>query len=256
MVEILNVILDNDGVIVEFLSNNIKISEKDFEATNHTPEEIISEIYNNKLKEHITQECIARGIDNPDHELPSVIDEVVNIELFSVNNYTFFEGNQAIEQPLRCTGYTKFGKVVDLRNKTTFVIDEIIEGLSVNDNIFFICPISTCQGHITATYKGMTSVKSFDITYVSKAEIDERNNQSLQEIEIQKKIIRKNEIQNEIEILKNRLTETDYMVIKCYEYQLASMELPYNISELHANRQTIRDSINSLEEEERRLIDG
>ena len=58
----------------------------------------------------------------------------------------------------------------------------------------------------------------------------------------------KNCIENgEINHLKEKLTETDYKIIKCYEYQLAGLELPYDISELHTKRQAIRDKINELE---------
>ena len=48
--------------------------------------------------------------------------------------------------------------------------------------------------------------------------------------------------------LKLELETTDYKIIKCSEYQLAGLEAPYNIAELHAERQSIRDKINALEE--------
>ncbi len=47
--------------------------------------------------------------------------------------------------------------------------------------------------------------------------------------------------------LKAQLSETDYKIIKCYEYNLAGLELPYDIQELHKDRQDIRDKINQLE---------
>lgn len=46
--------------------------------------------------------------------------------------------------------------------------------------------------------------------------------------------------------LRQKLSDTDYKVIKCYEYQLMGEELPYDIQALHAERQTLRDQINSL----------
>ncbi len=52
----------------------------------------------------------------------------------------------------------------------------------------------------------------------------------------------------EIEKLKTQLTETDYKIIKCSEYQLAGLELPYDIQALHTERQSLRDRINELEE--------
>lgn len=51
----------------------------------------------------------------------------------------------------------------------------------------------------------------------------------------------------EIETLKSQLTETDYKIVKCSEYQLAGLELPYDIQLLHTERQVIRDRINELE---------
>ena len=46
--------------------------------------------------------------------------------------------------------------------------------------------------------------------------------------------------------LHKQLDDTDYKIIKCSEYQLAGLELPYDISELHKTRQEIRDKINRL----------
>ena len=56
-------------------------------------------------------------------------------------------------------------------------------------------------------------------------------------------------IQNmrEIAVLKEQLTETDYKIIKCSEYQLTGLEMPYDIAVLHTERQTLRDRINELE---------
>lgn len=51
----------------------------------------------------------------------------------------------------------------------------------------------------------------------------------------------------QVEILKEKLTNTDYQIIKCYEYALAGRELPYDAEKLHKNRQTIRDKINELQ---------
>lgn len=52
----------------------------------------------------------------------------------------------------------------------------------------------------------------------------------------------------EINELKNELQTSDYKITKCYEASLLEMELPYNIQELHVERQAIRDEINALEE--------
>lgn len=47
---------------------------------------------------------------------------------------------------------------------------------------------------------------------------------------------------------ENKLSETDYKVIKCYEYSLIGLELPYNMEEVHAEREAIREKIRELEE--------
>ena len=51
----------------------------------------------------------------------------------------------------------------------------------------------------------------------------------------------------EIARLKDELAATDYKIIKCSEYNLAGLDLPYDIAELHARRQALRDRINELE---------
>ena len=53
---------------------------------------------------------------------------------------------------------------------------------------------------------------------------------------------------NEIKKLKEQLASTDYQVIKCYEAYLVGEVMPYNAQELHTSRQSIRDSINALED--------
>lgn len=53
--------------------------------------------------------------------------------------------------------------------------------------------------------------------------------------------------QLQIEILKEQLTQSDYQIIKCYEYSLIGKELPYNMAELHNKRQEVRDKINELQ---------
>ena len=52
-----------------------------------------------------------------------------------------------------------------------------------------------------------------------------------------------------IDALKAQIAESDYKVIKCAEAQLMGEELPYNVAELHAQRQAIRNEINVLESE-------
>ena len=56
-------------------------------------------------------------------------------------------------------------------------------------------------------------------------------------------------IQMEIERLKSELQESDYKVIKCAEAICLNAELPYNMTELHNERQALRDKINELEQQ-------
>lgn len=54
-------------------------------------------------------------------------------------------------------------------------------------------------------------------------------------------------ISAEIERLKAELSATDYQIIKSYEYTLTGQPLPYTLSELHSERQALRNRINELE---------
>lgn len=56
-------------------------------------------------------------------------------------------------------------------------------------------------------------------------------------------------VRAEIEKRKAQLTASDYQVIKCYEASLTQQPLPYNMVEVNATRQAIRDEINLLEAE-------
>ena len=60
---------------------------------------------------------------------------------------------------------------------------------------------------------------------------------------------RQRELILDIESLKSELQESDYKVIKCAEAICLNAELPYNMTELHNERQALRDKINELESE-------
>ena len=47
--------------------------------------------------------------------------------------------------------------------------------------------------------------------------------------------------------LKDRIAASDYKIIKTYEYALLGEQTEYDIEEVHAERQALRDLINSLE---------
>ena len=67
-------------------------------------------------------------------------------------------------------------------------------------------------------------------------------------------------IKNEIASTKAILSKTDYQIIKSMEYFLSKvelpggLELPYDIKTIHESRETFRDKINKLEEEELNYI--
>ena len=54
---------------------------------------------------------------------------------------------------------------------------------------------------------------------------------------------------SEIERLKSELQESDYKVIKCAEAMTVGAKMPYDITELHNERQALRDKINELEKQ-------
>ena len=60
---------------------------------------------------------------------------------------------------------------------------------------------------------------------------------------------RQSELILDIESLKSELQESDYKVIKCAEAICLNVELPYDMTELHNERQSLRDKINELESE-------
>ena len=60
--------------------------------------------------------------------------------------------------------------------------------------------------------------------------------------------------ESEIRTLINRLSASssdigDWKVVKCYEAKLQGNELPYDLNELMAERQAVRDRINELQAE-------
>lgn len=57
------------------------------------------------------------------------------------------------------------------------------------------------------------------------------------------------ELENQINALKQELSDTDYKVIKNNEAIAAGFEPPYNPEELHSEREAIRQQIRELEEQ-------
>ena len=73
----------------------------------------------------------------------------------------------------------------------------------------------------------------------------------LNETEVREEIARK---EQEIRNLESKLSSVasnigDWKIAKCMEYQTMGMEIPYNINELHQERQAVRNKINQLQNE-------
>jgi hypothetical protein len=54
-------------------------------------------------------------------------------------------------------------------------------------------------------------------------------------------------VRADIQALKDGLSNSDYKIMKCYEASLMSEAAPYDVNELHIERQANRDRINDLE---------
>lgn len=63
-------------------------------------------------------------------------------------------------------------------------------------------------------------------------------------------------IRRQITGLKKQIEETDYQVIKTYEYSLVNKEAEYDTVQLHEERQLLRDKINILERKLSETISG
>lgn len=67
-----------------------------------------------------------------------------------------------------------------------------------------------------------------------------------EELEKQNKI---SNVNTQIQDLKQQLAGEDYKIIKAYEYSVVGKIAEYDINELHAKRELIRNQINELERE-------
>lgn len=52
---------------------------------------------------------------------------------------------------------------------------------------------------------------------------------------------------DDIAVLRLELEKSDFKIVKCYEYGLVGKECPYDINDLHASREQLRDKINEIE---------
>jgi hypothetical protein len=107
------------------------------------------------------------------------------------------------------------------------IVGDIEGGIEINE----LPPYKTIEEQTSCKYEN------------SKWIFDE---EKYQEIQNQKSAEEK---EQKIVELQSQLNETDYKIIKCNEYSLAGLELPYDIETLHKERQAIRDKINQLQGE-------
>ena len=107
------------------------------------------------------------------------------------------------------------------------IVGDIEGGIEINE----LPPYKTIEEQISCKYEK------------GKWIFDE---EKYQEIQNQKSAEEK---EQKIVELQSQLNETDYKIIKCNEYSLAGLELPYDVSTLHKERQAIRDKINQLQGE-------
>lgn len=63
------------------------------------------------------------------------------------------------------------------------------------------------------------------------------------------------DLQEEISALKMQIDSTDYKIIKSYEYSQVGLETEYDMTELHQERQELRDEINAMEEKLNNILD-
>jgi len=75
-----------------------------------------------------------------------------------------------------------------------------------------------------------------------------------EDTEMSRPTMSKSEIEQKIRYLKTKLScqESeigDWKIAKCIEYSTLGMEPPYDLQELHRQRQLVRDEIGALEEE-------
>ena len=111
------------------------------------------------------------------------------------------------------------------------------------------CAYASWKGGVSH-YDSYNVVKSMDKLLMSFLSIHLLE----EDTEMSKTTMSKNEIEQKIRDLKTKLScqESDigdWKIAKCIEYSTLGMESPYDLQELHKQRQVIRDEIGALEEE-------
>jgi len=135
----------------------------------------------------------------------------------------------------------------NVRPENKFEIENIIDGrceIVFYDNIQELEPLE--EGQTRYSY----DIYRYKTSYRDGLEKDLNDDEDKYQewLNIAKETENKETADAEIARLQEELNNTDYKIIKCSEYQLASLPIPYDIAELHANRQRLRDRINELQE--------
>ena len=86
---------------------------------------------------------------------------------------------------------------------------------------------------------------------VAPVQPEEPTEEELAEMARQQEIA---DICSQISNLKAQIADTDYQIIKSYEYSLVGLDSDYDIESLHQSRQSLRDQINELEAQLAELI--
>lgn len=135
----------------------------------------------------------------------------------------------------------------NVRPENKFEIENIIDGrceIVFYDNIQELEPIEEKETRYSYDmYRFKTSYRD-DL----EKELNDDEDKYQKWLNLAKETEKKENADAEIERLQEELNNTDYKIIKCSEYQLAGLEIPYDIAELHRNRQELRDRINELQE--------
>lgn len=219
-----------DYIIIEYLTNGITISVK---INNDAPvQDMIIKGYN-EIKPHIDIECKRLGITDIDHTLPIIDDEIVSIEILGIENINFTEGQQAIEKHFRCRGITLYGKIVDLTEEAEFT----------PSNPIIISPSINQLFTITAKYNDLEVSKNFNVYYKSLAEIEiEKENSRINQENLKEQQFIENK-NNELNIIKKQLDDSDYRPLKFIDESYTAEEYePYRLERI-----TLREKYNLIE---------
>lgn len=115
--------------------------------------------------------------------------------------------------------------------------------LNLDDNNYVLSIAHTPNDNIEL------DLSEYDLTHLNAYKLVD-GTLVLDQYKLEEMLAAEKKAENSVEIsrLKAELSATDYQIIKCSECQLLGQDMPYDVAELHENRQAIRDKINELEE--------